>query len=164
MNVGCMGKIDAGGCAVAQLRVGELDGLWDQSWCNTVSKLVMKLDAIKLGRALATYTSDATPCSSSVRSRQGTTVFVSEGTDDHVPPRGPPDQRSPSNPRKLSPALLSPHDASAGIAETWRASSGLIRLRSSPAKWSSDWLRSRTWKATQQPTASRCGSKRYKPV
>lgn len=56
---------------------------------------------------------------------------------------GPPDQRSPSNPRKLSPALLSPHDAPAGIPETRLASlasSGLIRLRSSPAKWSSDWL------------------------
>lgn len=90
MDVGCLGKGDADGCAVAQLRVGELEGLlWDQSWCNTVSKLVMKLDAIKLGRALATYISDATPCSSSVRSRQGTTVFVSEGTDGHVPPRGP---------------------------------------------------------------------------
>lgn len=113
------------------------------SWCNTVSKLVMKLDAIKLGRALATYISDATPCSSSVRSRQGTTVFVSEGTDGHVPPRGPPDQTSPSNPRKLSPALLSRHDAPAGITETTLASlasSGLIRMRSSPAKWSSDWL------------------------
>lgn len=56
---------------------------------------------------------------------------------------GPPDQRSPPNPRKLSPALLSPHDAPAGITETRLASlasSGLIRLRSSPAKWSSDWL------------------------
>jgi hypothetical protein len=66
--------------------------------------------------------------------------------------------------KHMYPALLSPHDALAGIAEAWLASSGLIRLRSSPAKWSSDWLRSRTWKATQQPMASRCGKKRYKPV
>ena len=59
MKGSCMGKREADGCAVSQLRVGELDvdGLWDQSWCNTVSKLVMKLDAIKLGRALATYIS-----------------------------------------------------------------------------------------------------------
>lgn len=161
---GCMGNRDADGCAVSQLRVGELDGLWNQSWCNTVSKLVMKLDAIKLGADLGhLYQRRNALFVIRTESPRYNCVCVG-GCFSMYRHGGPPDQRSPSNPRKLSPALLSPHDAPAGIAEAWRASSGLNRLGSSPAKWSSDWLRSRTWKATQQPMASRCGSKRYKPV
>lgn len=113
---GCMGKRDADGCAVSQLRVGELDGLWDQSWCNTVSKLVMKLDAIKLGAGLGhLYQRRNALFVIRTESPRYNCVCVG-GYFSMYRHGGPPDQRSPSNPRKLSPALLSPHDAPAGIA------------------------------------------------
>jgi hypothetical protein len=101
-----MGKREADGCAGSQLRVSELDGLWDQSWCTTVSKLVMKLDAIKLGRALATYIS----AQRLVRHPYGV-AKVQLCLHRRVPTTmyrhgGPPDQRSPSNTQKTCNQLF----------------------------------------------------------